>query len=840
MAKKKDVTPKDINNKREEESKAKSSKKKGAQNGKFDSVNKLLVRAGKKGPQTVQESIPYKRVYEDTNTNGGIIEVEDHWFTKSYLIADTNYSDAGEDKQEEILKVFEKILNSFAVNTRYEITLNNRTIDQEEFNKRVLLDYQNDKYDRLRAQHNDLVLEKMQEGKNNTKVEKYITVGVYAENIKESMEYFNDIERELGLKLKKINVRGFDGMILSLKDRLEILHDIYNVGQEGTFSKSFNLDDIVSQGITTKDIIAPSYLNFSKNDYIMLDDKFARTFFLKAIPGSLSSSTLEILTRVATNMVLSVHYDIQPQDKAASFASAQVTNIGGEVVKAQKALSKSGASGDLISPRLATAHNDAKMLLETITNGSQSLFHVTLVATIFADTKEDLDMYSDQFKTRARDCLCSVDVLRMQQEQGFNSCLPLANNVIEAHRVMTTSSAAALQPFSTQELQVKGGFYYGLNQHSKNVIVYNRGLARNRNGCILGSPGAGKSFAAKMEMYQAFLSGDNCQIFIVDPEREYVGLGEALDATIIRIQPDTTGEGPRLNPLDLDITRSDEGDPISEKIDFVISIVETMLGGRAELGGHVKSIIDSTLQELYAPYIAKLMAMGKTIDTEICPTLLDFYNKLKGRREPEAQNLAMSIQMYCTGSLNLFAAHTNIDTNNRMVIYDTKHIGTNLKELGMQICLNDIWNRMITNKAKNIRTYFYVDEFYLLLRQLSAARYLEMIWKRARKWMGVPTGITQNVSDLLNSEQGNTILKTSDFALILSQSFEDRVALATIYQISDELQQYIGNTTGSGEGLLYTSASIVPFENHIQSSNPIYKLLSTRASDDEAAEQRLR
>ncbi len=809
-------------------------------NAKGKKITQLITKTTRKAPKSVQESIPYVRVYEDTNTNGGIIEVEEGIFTKSYIIADTNYSDAGEEKQDEILKIFEKILNSFIIGATYEITLNNRTIDQEEFNKRVLIDYRNDSYDKLRAQHNELVLEKMQEGKNNMKVEKYITVAIPAEDIKEAMELFVDIERELSLKLKRINDRGLDGMILSLKDRLEIIHDIYNVGHEGTFNKKFNLNDIVRQGITTKDVIAPTYMNFSKNDYIQIDDKYARVMFLKGIPGTLSSTFLESLTRIATNIVVSVHYEIQPQDKAASFASAQVTNIGGEVVKAQKNLSKSGASGDLISPRLATAHNDAKMLLEEITNGSQSLFHVTLLATIFADTKEDLDLYTDQFKTRARDNLCVVDILRVQQEQGFNSCLPLAHNIIEAHRIMTTSAAAAIQPFSTQELQIKNGFYYGLNQHSKNIIVYNRGMGHNQNGVILGKPGGGKSFAAKMEMYQAFLNTENTQIFIIDPEREYVALGKELGASVLKIQPDTTGEGPRLNPLDLDITRSDEGDPISQKIDFIISVVETMLGGRAELNGYVKSIIDNTLQQLYAPYIATLTAQNKTIDVSICPTLRDFYEKLKGRPEAEAKNLAQSIQMYCIGSLNLFAYHTNINTDNRMVIYDTKHIGTNLQELGMQICLNDIWNRMVANKARGVRTYFYIDEFYLLLRQISAAKYLEMIWKRARKWMGTPTGITQNVSDLLNSEQGNTILKTSDFALIMSQSFEDRVALATIYQISDELQQYISNTTASGEGLIYTSNSVVPFENHIQNTSPIYKLLSTKAEDDEGAVAEIR
>lgn len=798
----------------------------------FAKATEFINLAGKKAAQTVQESIPYVRVYEDTNTNGGIIETEDGIFTKSYEIADTNYSDAGEQRQEEILEVYEKILSSFSPNCRYEVTLFNRTIDQNAFNKKVLMEYRNDGNDELRAQHNEFLLEKMQEGKNNVRVEKYLTVAVNAENVSAAMSRFASIEKELSLQLKKINNRGLDGAILSLRDRLEILHDIYNNGEEGSFGKKFNLDDIVSQGITTKDVIAPTVMDFSHQDFIRIDDKYVRVFFLKTIPSTLSSNLLESLASIGTNSVISVHYEIQPQDKATAFASAQVTNVGGEVVKAQKALSKSGASADLISPRLRTAHDDAKMLLEELTNGNQSLFHVTLAVSIFADTMEDLKLYTEQLKTRAREHLCGIDVLRAQQEQGFDTTLPLARNFVHTHRIMTTRSASVIQPFSTQELQIKGGFYYGQNQLSKNLIIYNRGAGHNQNGVILGSPGAGKSFAAKMEMYQAYLNNKDSQIFIVDPEREYVGLAQALHATIFAIEPGGTAY---INPFDLDITRDDDGtDPFPQKVDFIIAIVETMLGGHGELNGYLKSIIDNTLQELYTPYLKYLNDHNKTIDTSMCPTLKDFYNALRARKEPEAKNLAQSIQMYCTGTLNLFAHHTNVDTSNRMIVYDTKHIGTNLQELGMQICLNDIWNRMVANRARNIRTYFYVDEFYLLLRQISSARYLEMVWKRARKWQGTPTGITQNVSDLLNSEQGNTILKTSDFAMILTQSFEDRIALAQIYQISEEQQEYITNA-GSGEGLIYTSNSIIPFENHVPTNRPIYKLLSTKASDDEQA-----
>ena len=808
------------------ETKAKSAKVNKKTKATTSKANAALY--GHQIPKTVQQSIPYRRIYVDTDTKGGIIETSDGVFTKSYLIYDTNYSDAGEEKQNVILSDFEKILSEFSSDTAYEITINNRTIDQAEFNKKVLINYQNDGFDELRMQHNELVLEKMQEGKNNLKAEKYLTIAVNCEDVVEAMRRFAQIEKSLNLKFKKINQVGLTA--LSLNDRLEVLHDIYNNGQEGTFSKKFNINDIVPQGITTKDIIGPTSMDFSKNDYIKIDDKYVRTLFLKSVPTQLITNILESLSSVSTNSLISVHYEIQPQDKAAAFASAQVTNVGGEVIKAQKNLSKAGASPDLISNRLEQAKNDAKQLLTDLTNGNQSLFHVTVVATIFADTKDDLDLYTEQLITRARVNLCVMSTLSCQQEQGFNTALPLCLNLINAHRVMTTYTTAAFQPFSSQELQQKNGYYYGLNQMSKNLIVFNRASSINQNGVILGSPGAGKSFAAKNEMYQAYLNSPNSQLFIIDPEREYKALAIKLKGTIIPIEP---GSKWHLNPLDLDISKDEDGgNPFAQKVDFVISIIESMLGGRNSLNGYLKSIVDNTLQELYSDYLQSLEKRNLTIDTELCPTLKDFYYLLKGRKEPEAKNLAASIQMYCIGSLDLFAYHTNIDTSNRMIVYDTKHIGENLKELGMQVCLNDVWTRMIGNKAKNVRTNFYIDEFYLLLHQKSAAQYLQMVWKRARKWMGTPTGITQNVSDLVSSEEGLTILETSAFALILTQSFADRTALASIYNLSEEQQEFITNGA-PGEGLIYTSRSVVPFENHVPTDSPIYKLFSTKAEDAE-------
>lgn len=791
-------------------------------NSKAQPKNKTVI------PKTVQKSIPYLRVYDDANTNGGIIETENGHFTKSYYLDDTSFSDVGDEKQDEILRSFEKILNSFNHLYSYEITINNRNINQEQFNKNILMEYRKDGLDDLRAEHNSIIIDKMQEGKNNLKAEKYLTVGVEAENVVDALEIFKSIEKNAGVKIKHINGTGMKP--ISISDRLKILHDIYNLGNEDQF-KEYDPRAIHKQGVTTKDVIGPSIMDFRKNDRMMIGQNYARALYLKGIPANISGNLVETLSSVSTNLVLSVHYDALSQEKAVGFAANQVTSVGGEVIKQQTTLSRSGASPSMISPKLATAQQDAESMLDDLTNRNQKLFRVTLVVVIFAQTEKDLDLYTEQIKTKAKEQVCALDILgAQQQELGLDSALPLANNKLKVYSVMTSETASAIQPFSTVELQTKGGFYYGLNAMSHNLIIYNRSISNNQNGFILGSPGAGKSFAAKLEMYQAYLNTEKTQIFVLDPEQEYVVLAKRLGGQIFPIEP---GGKIHVNPLDLDITKDNDGDPFAQKVDYVISIIERMLGGKGELSGYAKSIIDGALTELYRPYIEDLENRGITIDTETCPTLSDLYKILAQRKEAEARNLAASIKMYCSGTLDLFAYHTNIDINAKMVVYDTSHIGSNLQELGMQICLNDIWNRMIKNKKQGIRTWFYIDEAHLFLRMPSSAAYISMVWKRARKWMGTPTFITQNVEDMLRTAEGNTILSTSDFALMLTQAPLDRAALSELFHISEEQQEFFTNV-GSGEGLIYTSKAIVPFENHFPEDTQIYKILSTKPTDSEA------
>ncbi len=807
-------------------------------------------KPGPKSRKTVQDTIPYERVYDDAFTNGGIIETDPGIFTKSYFLSDANFSSAGEEKQDEQLRAFEKILNSFADTDFYQITINNRNVDQTSFNKSIMMKRQDDGYDDLREENNEIISQAIHAGKNNMKPEIYFTVGVSADNIKGALDKFTSIEKDMNSKFRKINETGIES--IDIAQRLEILHDIYNIGNEGEFlrkktikgkeSAAFSLKNVCAHGVTTKDIIGPSGFEF-KRDHMMIGNRYARALYLKNIPGNLSSTLIEDIASVTANMLVSVHYSPFSKDQAASFAAAQVTTIGGDVIKAQRKLAESGiVNPDLISPKLQTAKNDADEMLDDITNNNMSLLNVSVIIVIFAGNMADLDLYTEQIKTKGRENVCAIDILLYQQEQGLTTALPIAKNILKVQKVMTSYTASALQPFASKELLQPGGLYYGVNSQTKNIILVNRMTRPNQSAVVLGVPGGGKSFVAKHEIQQILLTQPKAQIFVIDPEKEYVALAKLMGGDVIKITSGSTANINHINPLDLDITPDEDGEraPLQEKKDFIISLVLRMMGKDAILTGADRNIIDVVTTELYAPYLDYLETHNLYYDADHCPTLVDFFNMLKSRKELNAREIANQIQIYCTGSFNTFAFKTNIKTeDSRMVVYDISSIGESLREMGMFICLTDTWNRMIANKKRGFRTWLYIDEFYLILRQKEAAEYMQMIWKRARKWQGAPTGLTQNVEDLLKSDEGITILETSEMAIMLKQHPLNMRQLADIYSISEEQQEYFSNVN-PGEGLLSFGRTLIPFTNKFPEDTKLYTLMSTRPEDADKVKESMR
>ena len=789
-------------------------------------------------PKTAQQSIPYKKVYPN-----GVIELPGNQFTKAYKLTDTNFKDNRQDLQTEQWFAYGDLLNYFTPDVRPQFVIFNKAIEKEKFKENILFKEKDDNYNVLRKDFNNILLAKIQEGQNNITQEKYLVVNVRAENIEIANGTFSRIDGEISQRIKVINEASTEPM--TLEERLELLYKIYNTDTERDFNKEgmingepakeFSIEWMQSMGLSTKDYIAPPFIEFH-NTYFRVGDRFACTLFIRSLPTQLSAAVFTDIASVPCTALTSVQYEPCKQDEAIKLVRNQMLEVTRNMSESAKKLAKSGLGTDFISPDQAQEKIDANKFYADITERDQKAFLMTLTVTVFADDLDDLDKYTAMVQNKADNpYLCKLTKLSGQQEDGFNACLPLAYNKLSVNRMLNSEAAALFIPFSSQELIQSGGLYYGTNQSSQNIIMYNRLNGQNQNGLIIGQSGSGKSFQAKAEMLQAFLSSEKNEIFVIDPQAEYKPLCEALDGQVIRIAPSSNTH---CNPFDMDLSAeaSDGDDPVTVKSNYICSICESAIGGHYGLNEVQVTIIDRCVRLLYSDYLthmAKLKEEGSTItcDPEACPTLVDFYNLLSRQPEPEAEYLRLAMEKYCVGSYNTFAHKTNVNTNNRFVVYDIRDIGSGMREMGMQVCLNDIWSRTIQNKKRGVRTWIYIDELYVLTQSESCARFLMYIFKQIRKFGGAPTGITQNVEDLLTNRESRGIINNCSFIMLLNQSQEDRNEIGAMLHISEAQLNYIKNAD-SGQGLIYSGKAIIPFTNKYKDKNStLYKTISTNVAD---------
>ena len=786
-------------------------------------------------PKTVQQSIPYVSIYEDT----GIIEIENGVFTKAYLLQDINYQIAKMQEQEEMFVRYGEFINSFDPAVRFQIVIINKNMDQDEFERKTLLKPQYDVFDPLREEYNEMLLAKMREGRNNMTKEKYLVVAIAEQDYDSARKRFIHLDNDISANIKKIG--GSNAIPLTSLERMECLYDIYNVGCEGFFGskvlkygreiEQFSFQNMRRLGLTTKDCLAPDHLEF-KRDYMRIGDKFARALFLRDLPTYLSDTILADLTNLNSSMVTSVQYTAVPAEKALNIVRNQLRNIRASLLERQKKASRSGYGAELLSPELQKAQEEANELLEDLTSKNQKMFLINLVIVHFADTLEALNLDTESIQTTARRSLCEVRKLLGQQENGFATVLPLCNNKLAIERTLTTESVSVFMPFVSQELLQVNGMYYGLNSVSRNLLLFNRKMSKNMNGFILGTSGSGKSFSAKREMLNVLLNTDD-DVIVIDPEDEYGRMATLLrgseenpQSAVVRI---AAGSNIHINPMDMDESYADEDDPITLKSDFLISLCETAFGERYGMTATQRSIIDRCCRLIYQNYFNSKEQTGE-FDKSLIPTLKDFQAMLEEQSGYEAQQLATSLEIYTKGSLNLFAHPTNVKTDARFVVYNIKDIGNNIKSLAMLVVLDSVWNRIIENKKKGRNTWFYIDEIYLLFKTETSANFLRELWKRARKWGGVPTGITQNVSDLLSNETARTMLSNCDFVQMLNQAPLDRNALAELLNISTTQLSYITNS-GPGEGLIYTGSSILPFVDNFPKKTRMYQAMTSKMDE---------
>lgn len=789
-------------------------------------------------PKTVQDTIPYLAVYKN-----GIIEIEPGIFSKAYHLEDINFKIATDEAQQAIMEQYMDFLNTFDFEVHMQLVIYNRNMDEQRVQEIILMPYRADMLNEYREEYNQMLKDKMAEGRNNIAREKYIIVSIKASDLEDAFMKFTKIDTEVSASLKRIIGSETDPM--TAIERLEVLADIYSdsgntdnfyrrANIQGKNVESFDYSWMVKQGLTTKDLIGPESFRINR-DNIEIGNKYSRTLFLDNLPSFMNANILSDITEVNINLLVSLHYTKLRQDKAVNLLKNRLLNINANVIDAQKRAMKAGYSPDLISPELLKAQSEANELLTDVTSRNQGLLLMTFVVTIFGDTMDELEKNTEMLRTVLGKHLCQLKALNYQQEKGLSSTLPLGRCDVFTDRLLTTESAALFMPFASQELAQKDGMYYGLNAVSKNLILFNRKNSINANGLILGTPGSGKSFTAKREMVNVILNTDD-DIYIIDPEREYLPLAKLLGGEVVTI---SAGGKVYLNPLDMDINYGNDDDskvdPIAMKCDFIGGLCETMAGDKMALSATQKSIVDRCVRLIYKPYIDHMEELQKTnpsitCDVKASPTLQDFYDTLQAQQEWEAQSLALTLERFSVGSLDTFAHQTNVSRHNRLMVFDIKDIGVGMKELGLQVCLNTIWNQIIENHKIGRYTWFYIDEFYLLTQTASSATFLQQVYKRARKWHGIPTGITQNVGDLLASPQGEAILNNSPFVLMLNQSSIDKMKLANILNISPTQLSYITNSD-PGRGLIYTGKTIVPFIDQFPTNTKLYKVMTTKPNE---------
>ncbi len=807
----------------------------------------LFGTSGKKiektpSPQTAAETIPYLYVYEN-----GIIESVEGEFSKSYKLPSVNFKSGDDDRQWRISEEWGAFLGAFDNDTTIEVTLMNKTIDMNKFQEEVFLSMKPDGLNEYREEYNQMLAQKMTSAKNNLETLKILTVSVKADTVADAMDKFANIEHIITEKITSITT--IDVEVMSTIDRLELLNYIYNqdssiplyqkrkltIKGELKEVESFTFESLAKQGISTKNLIAPGGFDF-KDKYIQVGENYAKTYFVANYPNWIKGTVLTDFANISTNAIISVLFKPFDRDDAIKILKRQNNNISAQLAKTQKDAAKSGIDARLISPEKAADKEEVDAILNEITKDNSVLFDVSMNMTIFANSPEELTIFQRELKSIANKNLLTIRpyTLQAQQEASFNSCLPLGHDWISSlnkdnSRYMPTSTISSIVPFDVQDVKVEDGMYYGLHGTTRTLILYNRTSEMNANGTILGMPGAGKSFTAKREMINVLLNTDD-DILVIDPEREYEPLVRAFGGAQIKIAPGTNNY---INPFDINLQNKDDEtgkNPLTIKNELITAILEIMIGGKFGLSPIQQSIIDRCNREIFTPFVQKLTIEGKTSDMEHNPTLRDFYEVLNEQPEPEAVEMALALDKYVNGYSDTFAHITTVSPNNRFVVYDIRDIG-DLKEVGSHICLDNIWNKMIENKAKGKRTWLYIDEFHLLMNNETSAKYIAEIWKRARKWAGVPCAITQNVQDMLANEHAITVINNCSFICLLGQAPVNRKQLTDLYDISPAEAKYI-STAKPGMGLLKIQDYIIPMLDEFPKDTKLYKIMSTKPGEN--------
>ena len=760
-------------------------------------------------PHTAQDTIPYQAMYPD-----GICYLGGMSYSGCIEFFDINYQLAQPDDQTAIFEYLCDLYNYLDASIHVQFTFANRKTDKEQLARSFEIPPCGDGLDHIRQENTDILKRQLARGNNGNAKTKYITYTVEADNLKAARARLSRIGMDIQGYFK---VMGAVSRVLDGKERLEVLHAILHPDGERF---AFDWKWLAASGLSTKDFIAPSSFAFKNSRMFQMGGKLCAVSFLQVLSPEMNDRILTDFLDTDTGIVVNYHVQALEQTEAVKMIKRKITDLDAMKIQEQKRAVRDGYDMDILPSDLATYGGEAKKLLNELQSRNERYFLTTFLVLNYGDTKRKLE--NDVFRAAgvAQKYNCALTRLDFQQEQGLVSSLPLGTSQIKITRGLTTSSVAIVVPVVTQEL-FEGGeaLYYGLNAKSGNMIMLDRKNARSPNGLVFGTPGGGKSFSCKREMVSVILKTKDF-VIVSDPEGEYWPLVKLLNGQVIRLSPTSRDY---VNPLDINLNYSEDENPLALKSDFVLSFCELIMGGKTGLEAIERTVIDRAVQRIYQPYFADPRP-------ENMPILSDLHDALTAQNLPEADRVAQALDLYVSGSLNFFNHRTTVDINNRFVCFDIKELPKNLKKPGMLIIQDQVWNRVTVNRNIGVATWYYADEFHLLLKEPQTAAYSAEIWKRFRKWGGVPTGATQNVKDLLSSPEIENILENSDFICMLNQAAGDRKILAERLNISPEQLKFVTNSA-PGEGLLFFENVILPFADHFPKDTQLYKIMSTKPSE---------
>ena len=764
----------------------------------------------KEKPTTAQKTITFEKMFRD-----GICQVSHCYYTKMVEFFDINYSLLEVDEQADILAQYSKLINYFDPSVRFELVLFNRQVNEQMLTEQFDIPWQEDDFNDIREEYTEMLKKQAAKGNNGIIKSKYLIFGLESNGYKEAKSRLNNIEKDVIRNLNNIGTlaRGLDG-----KERLRILHEYFNQDTMEPFRFSFK--DLAESGKSVKDYIAPPGFDFRYPNRFKSGNMYGCVSYLDIIAPKFTDELIKQLLDIDANLTISMHMQTEDPVKAIKKLKAVISNIQKMKIEEQKKAVRSGYDMDILPTDIVTYEKDTLEFLDDLNTSNQKMINMTFLITCYGRTKRELESLMQRVSGIIQQANCDLRCLQYLQEQGLMASAPIGCNETGIERTLSTKSTAILVPFCTQELFMPApAIYYGLNALSNNMIMADRKRLRTPNGVILGTPGSGKSFCAKREILSCFLITKD-DIIICDPEGEYFALVAALHGQVVKL---ATNSKDYLNPMDIQLSHKGDKEALKLKSDFIITLCDLIAGGKDGLENDEKGIIDECIRHIYDKYFENPVP-------ENMPILEDLYNALLKHKNPKAERIANSLVLYVHGSQNYFNHHTNVDSGNRIMCFDIRDLGNQLKELGMLIVQDAVWNRVSQNRERKIATRYYCDEFHLLLKEKQTAIYSVEIWKRFRKWGGIPTGLTQNVGDFLRSEEIEGILGNSDFVYLLNQNAKDQAILADKLGLSDKQLSYVTNSE-PGSGLILFDNVVIPFVDKYPTDTKTYRIMNTKPEE---------